>query len=95
VNIGQALDAIWTVAKTDELQVVVPAVVKFLQSVAANPTAINAVASFAQLQVTVLSSQPNIEQAVLQQLATTLAAAAGSLIAPAATIAAAAAKPVA
>jgi hypothetical protein len=90
VNIGQALDAIWTVAKTDELQVVVPAVVKFLTSVANNPTAINAVASFAQLQVTVLASQPNIEQAVLLQMATTLSSAASSLLAPAATIAAAA-----
>jgi len=69
MNLGQLFAQLWAVIKQDEAQVILPALAKFFDSVAKNPTAINFAAAFAQLQVDVLAAQPGIEQSVLAEIA--------------------------
>lgn len=82
MDLGQLFAQVWAIIKADENKVLLPALAKFFNSVAGNPTAINFAASLAQLNVDVLAAQPNIAQQALAAIAAVVNQAAQNALNP-------------
>jgi hypothetical protein len=96
--VSAALKSLLAVAKADAAASVLPLIVSFTNSIAANPTAVNVVAQAAKFQVSILAVLPTLEQSELAAIAGIINTEATTLLAPpalppaAAAAAAAAAK---
>jgi hypothetical protein len=69
MNLGSVFKELATAIKNDEEQAVLPLIATTATSIANNPTLANAAAAGSQLLFGVIAAQPNIEQEVLQGLA--------------------------
>jgi hypothetical protein len=90
--VSAALKSLLAVAKAEAATSVLPLIVSFTNSIAAQPTAVNTVAQLAKFQVGVLAVLPNLEQTELAAIAQIINTEASALLAPAPVVAPAAAK---
>ena len=86
---------LWNTLKTAEEQALLPALATLATNVSLNPTVLNFVAQGNEFLATALAAQGKIETAVLQSIASTVAAAAQSAVSAAPATAAPAATPAA
>jgi len=80
MNISALLTSLIALVKADANKAALPAIATFFTNIASNPSSINIVAQLAKLEVDLIAALPGIEQAVLQQLATTLNTEAQALV---------------
>lgn len=87
-SIGTLLTAIVSAVKNDAIKTELPVINTFFQNLQANASQANVVAQLASLQVNLLASGPNVEQALIKDVAalleqeTAALAAAATAIAP-------------
>jgi len=71
---GSLLSAILSAVKNDALKLALPIVSAFFTNIAANPDRLNILAQLAALQVNLLAALPNIEAALVKDIAAMLQA---------------------
>ena len=87
-SLGTILESILTVVKNDALKTALPVVSTLLSNVMNNTDPLNLTAQAAAFQVNLLAAVPNLEQAVVKDIAVIVQAQVAALAASAATPAA-------
>lgn len=68
-SLGTFIQAALDIVKNDALKTALPVITGFFQNISANPSVSNLTAQLAALEVDLLAALPNLEQAVVKDLA--------------------------
>jgi hypothetical protein len=68
-SLGTLIQSAITIVKDDALSTTMPVITAFFQNISSNPSTSNLTAQLAALEVDLLAALPNLEQAVVKDLA--------------------------